>query len=46
MQQSPSWEAKNSLAIQEIPRSLWNPAFYRFHQVLAILSVLSQVDPV
>jgi hypothetical protein len=25
MEQSPSWEAKTSWAIQEIPRILWNP---------------------
>jgi hypothetical protein len=38
MGQSPSWEAKNRRAIQEILRLLWNTkVYYRVHKNLSLI---------
>ena len=47
MEQSPSWEANQFSASQEIPRILWNlKAYHRIHKYLPPVPILSRLDPV
>jgi hypothetical protein len=47
MELSPSWEAANCAATQELPNSLWNPkVYYSVQKSPKLAPILSQIDPI